>query len=137
MILTTIFLIALILTATAITVPALFCYRSKWLHYIACVCLTICIVFGICCACVGACARTDAAQLKTEFAHIQLYYNTIVYSDNEYVRYDFYNRVKEYNRLYEVYQESTEDPWTSWLYDVDILTECSPIDFTLNTGTYG
>ena len=57
--------------------------------------------------------------------------------DNEYVRYDFYDRVKEYNHFYAAYQEAIENPWTSWLYDETVLTECAPIDFTLHTGTYG
>lgn len=137
MILLTILLIALILTAAAIIVPAIFHHRSKWLHYVVCVGLAICIAFSIACGCVGNGAHRDAAWLKAESADIQLYYNTIVYSDNEYVRYNFYDRVMEYNRLYEAYQEAVENPWTSWLYDEDVLTECTPINFVLSTGTYG
>lgn len=137
MILITVLLIALILTAAAIIVPVLFHYRSKWLHCAVCVGLAVCIVFGASCVCVGNGARNDAAWLKNESADIQLYYNTIVYSDNEYVRYNFYDRVKEYNHFYAAYQEAIENPWTSWLYDETVLTECAPIDFTLHTGTYG
>lgn len=137
MILLTIFLIALILTAAAIIVPMIFHYRSKWSHYAVSVGLAICITFAVVCGCVGNGARRDAAWLKTESADIQLYYNTIVYSDNEYVRYNFYDRVMEYNRFYEAYQEAVENPWTSWLFDESILTECTPIEFSLNTGTYG
>ena len=137
MILLTILLIALIVTAAAIIVPMIFHYRSKWAHYAVCMGLAICITFAIVCGCVGNGARRDAAWLKTESADIQLYYNTIVYSDNEYVRYNFYDRVMEYNRLYEAYQEAVENPWTSWLFDESILTECTPIEFSLNVGTYG
>lgn len=137
MILLTVLLIALILTAAAIIVPATFHYKSKWLHYAVCVGLAVCIVFGASCVCVGNGARNDAAWLKTESADIQLYYNTVVYSDNEYVRYDFYDRVVAYNHRYEAYQNAVENPWTSWLFDADVLTDCAPIQFELNTGTYG
>lgn len=137
MILLTVLLIALILTAAAIIVPAVFHYKSKWLYHAVCVGLAICLVFGVSCVCVGNGARNDAAWLETESADIQLYYNTVVYSDNEYVRYDFYNRVVEYNHRYEAYQNAVESPWTSWLFDADVLTNCTPIDFALNAGTYG
>lgn len=137
MILITVLLIALILTAAAIIVPMIFHYRSKWAHYAACVGLAICITFAVVCGCVGNGARRDAAWLKAESADIQLYYNTIVYSDNEYVRYNFYDRVMEYNRLYEAYADAVENPMTSWLFDEGVLTECALIDFALNTGTYG
>ena len=137
MILLTVLLIALILTAAAIIVPATFHYKSKWLYYAVCVGLAICLAFGVSCVFVGNGARNDAAWLKTESADIQLYYNTVVYSDNEYVRYDFYDRVVAYNHRYEAYQNAVENPWTSWLFDADVLTDCAPIQFELNTGTYG
>lgn len=137
MILLTILLIALVLTAAAIIVPAIFHHKSKWLYYAVCVGLAICLTFGVSCVCVGNGARNDAAWLKAESADIQLYYNTVVYSDNEYVRYDFYDRVVAYNHRYEAYQNAVENPWTSWLFDADVLTDCAPIQFELNTGTYG
>ncbi len=137
MILLTILLIALILTTAAIVVPMIFRYRATWLRYVVCVGLAICIAFGITCPCVANSANKTEEWLKQESADILLYYNTVNYSDNEYVRYDFYNRVKEYNRVYAAYQEAVEAPLTSWLYDEDVLTECGLIDFMLSTGTYG
>lgn len=137
MILLTALLIALILTAAAIIVPAIFHYKSKWLFNAMCIGLAICCTLCVSCVCIGNGARNDAAWLKTEAADIQLYYNTIVYSDNEYVRYNFYDRVMEYNRCYEAYKDAVENPVTSWLFDKGVLTGCAPIDFTLNVGTYG
>jgi hypothetical protein len=137
MILLTALLIALIFTTAAILTATVFRYKSKWLYHAVCISLAICLVSGVSCVCIGNGARNDAAWLKAESANIQLYYNTIVYSDNEYVRYDFYDRVVTYNHCYEAYQNAVENPWTSWLFDADVLTDCAPIDFALNTGTYG
>ena len=137
MILITILLIALILTAAAIIVPMVFHYKSKWLRHVVCVGLGVCVALGISCGIVSNGANKTADWLKTESADIQLYYNTVVYSDNEYVRYNFYDRVMEYNRVYTAYQEASENSMTSWLYDSDVLTECGPIDFELSAGTYG
>lgn len=137
MIILTVLLIALVLTTAAIIVPAIFNYKAKWLRPVVCIGLGICIAFGATAICVASGAENTAAWLKEESTDIMLYYNTINYSDNEYVRYNFYDRVMEYNRVYEAYQDATKNPWMSWLYDEDVLGECGLIDFMLNTGTYG
>lgn len=137
MILLTVLLIALILTTALIVVPTIFHYRAKWLRIAVAVGVAVSVFFGIATISTGSVATNRAEWLKAESADIMLYYNTVNYSDNEYVRYDFYDRVKAYNEVYAAYQEATEDPLTSWLYDADVLTECGYIDFMLNTGTYG
>lgn len=137
MIILTILLIALILTAAAIIVPTIFHYKAKWLRYVVCIGLGICLVFGATSIMVASNASETADWLKQESADILLYYNTVNYSDNEYVRYNFYDRVMNYNRVYTAYQEASETPLTSWLYDTDVLGECGLIDFMLNGGTYG
>ena len=137
MILIAILLIALIVTAAAIIVPSIFCYKSKFLKDIGCIGICICIILGVVCGIVTSQANDVGNWLKAEFADIQLYYNTIAHSDNEYVRYDFYNRVTKYNRVYKSYQNKIENSLISWLYDGDVLIACAPIEFALNTGTYG
>ena len=137
MILIAILLIALIITAAVIIVPSIFHYKSKLLQSIMCIGFCVCIVLGFICGTVASQAKDVGNWLKAESANIQLYYNTIAYSDNEYVRYDFYNRVTKYNRVYKSYQNKVENSLTSWLYDGDVLIECAPIEFVLNTGTYG
>lgn len=137
MIILFILLIALILTAAAIIVPAIFHYKAKWLGTVVCIGLGICLAFGATSILVADNANETADWLKQESADILLYYNTVNYSDNEYVRYDFYDRVMNYNRVYTAYQEASVAPLTSWLYDTDVLGECGPIDFMLNAGTYG
>lgn len=137
MILIAILLIALIITAAAIIVPSIFHYKSKLLQSIVCFGICICIISGFICGIVASQAKDVGNWLKTESANIQLYYNTIAHSDNEYVRYDFYNRVTKYNRVYKSYQNKVENSLISWLYDGDVLIECAPIEFALNTGTYG
>lgn len=137
MIILTILLIALVLTAAAIIVPTIFHYKAKWLHYVVCIGLGICLVFGATSIMVATNANETADWLKQESADILLYYNTVNYSDNEYVRYNFYDRVMNYNRVYTAYQDASEQPLTSWLYDTDVLGECGLIDFMLSTGTYG
>ena len=115
MILITALLIAFILTTVAIIVPSIFCYKSKFLKDIGCIGICICIILGVVCGIVASQAKDVGNWLKAESANIQLYYNTIAYSDNEYVRYDFYNRVTKYNRVYKSYQHKVENSLTRWL----------------------
>ena len=81
---------------------------------------------------VGAGARSDLQSVAERYDDLMLYYNTVVYSDNEYVRYDYFNKVKAYNEDYEAIIRASESKWTGWFYPAEDIAKLNTIDFTLH-----
>lgn len=81
---------------------------------------------------VGAGARIDLQSVAERYDDLMLYYNTVVYSDNEYVRYDYFNKVKAYNEDYEAIIRASESKWTGWFYPAEDIAKLNTIDFTLH-----
>lgn len=81
---------------------------------------------------VGAGARSDLQFVTERYDDLILYYNTVVYSDNEYVRYDYFNKVKAYNENYEAIIRASESKWTGWFYPAEDIAKLNTIDFTLH-----
>ena len=80
----------------------------------------------------GAGARSDLQFMADRYDDLMLYYNTVVYSDNEYVRYDYFNKVKAYNEKYDAIIRASESKWTGWFYPAEQVAKLNPIDFTLH-----
>lgn len=77
-------------------------------------------------------ARSDLQSVAERYDDLMLYYNTVVYSDNEYVRYDYFNKVKTYNEDYDAIIRASESKWTGWFYPAEEIAKLNPIDFTLH-----
>lgn len=77
-------------------------------------------------------AKSDIERLTARYDDLMLYYNTVVYSDNEYVRYDYYDKVNAYNEWYERTIRDSESKWSGWFYSDEDLAKIHPIDFTLH-----
>lgn len=77
-------------------------------------------------------AKSDIEGLTARYNDLMLYYNTVVYSDNEYVRYDYYDKVNVYNDWYERTIKSSESKWSGWFYSDEDLARIHPINFTLH-----
>lgn len=80
----------------------------------------------------GAGARSDLQSMTERYDDLMLYYNTVVYSDNEYVRYDYFNKVKAYNEDYDAIIRASESKWTGWFYPAEEIAKLNTIDFTLH-----
>ena len=80
----------------------------------------------------GAGARSDLQSMADRYDDLMLYYNTVVYSDNEYVRYDYFNKVKAYNEDYDKIIAASESKWSGWFYPAEQIAKLNPIDFTLH-----
>ena len=80
----------------------------------------------------GAGARSDLQSMAEQYDDLMLYYNTVVYSDNEYVRYDYFNKVKTYNENYDAIIRASESKWTGWFYPAEEIAKLNTIDFTLH-----
>lgn len=130
-------LIALLLLASAIVVRCIFKPKWVWLNKIILVTAALALVLGTVSIVAGAVCDNDINDLKAEAEHINLYYNTVLYADNEYVRFDFYQRVTDYNDSYAELQEKSKSIWIGAFYPKGWDTEISPIEFLLNVGAYG
>ena len=76
-------------------------------------------------------------KLQAAYDGLMLYYDLVDNSTNEYVRYDYYDRVMEYNADYEHHMENDDNIWTGWLYPSDWQLDMSRIDFRLHGDNYG
>jgi low affinity Fe/Cu permease len=54
-------------------------------------------------------------KLHTDYKEIILVSDSIDQSENEYLRYIFFKRVEEYNKLYDLYVQDLNSPWFNWL----------------------
>ena len=130
-------LIALLLLASAIVVRCIFKPKWVWLNKVILVAAAFALVLGTVSVIAGAVCDNDINDLKAESEHINLYYNTVLYTDNEYVRFDFYQRVQDYNDSYAELQEKSKSIWIGAFYPKGWDTEILPIEFLLNVGAYG
>lgn len=137
MVILSILLIALLLLASAIVVRCVFKPKWVWLNKVIIATLVIACAFGILSGFMSAACQGQVDSLKDEAKAILLYYNTINESDNEYVRFDFYQRVNDYNARYTNLQENTESAWIGAFYPRDWDSEVGLIDFMLRTGSEG
>ena len=130
-------LIALLLLASAIVVRCIFKPKWVWLNKVILVAAAFALVLGTVSVIAGAVCDNDINNLKAESEHINLYYNTVLYTDNEYVRFDFYQRVQDYNISYAELQEKSKSIWIGAFYPKGWDTEVLPIEFLLNSGANG
>lgn len=137
MVILSILLIALLLLASAIVVRFIFKPKWVWLNKVILVAAVLAIALGTVSIVAGAVCNNDISSLKAESEYINLYYNTVLYTDNEYVRFDFYQRVQDYNSSYAELQEKSQSIWIGAFYPRDWDTEILPIEFWLNSGANG
>lgn len=135
MILLAILLIAALIAAASIVVLIIFKPRWSWLRYVMSMALGIAIALGVTISISAHGCRVAVNELRQEYAHIVLYYDLIDTCDNEYVRFDFYNRVKQYNNLYEDLRKDTDSAWIGALYPDNWYEEFGTIDFLLRDGS--
>ena len=135
MIILSVLLIALLLLASAIVVRCVF--KPKWggLNKVIVAALVIACAFGILSGIMYAACQGQVDNLKDEANASIHYYNAINESDNEYVRFDFYQRVKDYNARYTNLQDNTESAWIGAFYPKGWDSEIGLIDFMLRTGS--
>lgn len=135
MILLAIILIAALITIASVVVITIFKPRWSWLYHVMGVALAITIAFGLATGLTARGCRVAVDELRQEYENILLYYDLIDTCDNEYVRFDFYNRVERYNNQYEVLREDTDSAWVGALYPDNWYEEFSVVNFLLRDGS--
>ena len=81
----------------------------------------------------------DPMPLSSEYYNTveEEYYALINYkqiveeTDNEFIHYDFYQKVEEWNDKYYTYQKNSKNPFTNIFYDFKPYKNCQPIEFNL------
>lgn len=132
-----VFLAILICTAAAIICTAVFgLQKNRTMRRICAIGLVLCLI------CLGisslgrVCTNNDTGRVIAQYEDLTLYFNTVNNSSNEYVRYDYYNKVQEYNATYQNLIEATEDPVFGCLYPKNWFINIGPIDFQLHGDDY-
>lgn len=131
-------LAVLICTAAAIVCTAVFgLQKNKTMRAVCSIGLIVCAVmfaiFGI----GRACTTTDTNNVAYRYEDLMLYYSTVDNSTNEYVRYDYYDKVQDYNEFYQRLVEASEDPVFGCLYPRNWTDGIGTIDFQLHGDDYG
>lgn len=136
MILVSVLMIALILAAAAILVRLIF--RPNWVWFDQAIFFTLvfAVILGTVCGCVKSAFNRQVHDLAEEFENITLYHETISLSENEYVRFNFYERVREYNKAYLDTVKESENMFYGALYPKDWAKDLTTIEFMLRENVY-
>jgi hypothetical protein len=129
-------LITLLIAMAGIVVKLVFKVKWPWMNRIVIGMLALSLVFGAAAGIASATTSASVSRLETEYDNIMLYYNTVSNSPNEYVRFDFYNRVNEFNANYENVVEQSKSSWIGAFFDKDWSNRIAPIVFELHGDEY-
>ena len=136
MILLTTLLVVLLTVLAAVIVRVIFNPTWPWLNRVIATLLVISLALGVV-SVVGSATYNGAAEkIQEQYDTIMLYYDTIDNCRNEYVRFDFYTRVQDYNAEYLKTQEKAENMWFGKLFPSNWNVNCGTINFELHTGVY-
>ncbi len=129
-------MIALILAVAAILVRLIFRPRWAWLDPI--IFFTVCtvLILGTVCGCMKRDYGRQVRDLTAEFEDITLYHETVSLSSNEYVRFNFYERVREYNKAYLDAVENSKNIFDGALYPKNWTDGLTTIEFVLRENVY-
>lgn len=127
----------LALTAIAIVVTVVFGYQKN-------ATLRKAILFGLCASLLlsgfaiifGGIVSNTADELTATYNDLILYQTTVEHSTNEYVRYDYYDKVTAYNEAFADYVIASQDKWLGGLYPTDWDEDIAIIDFQLHGDNY-
>ena len=84
----------------------------------------------------GGIVGNTADELTATYNDLILYQTTVEHSTNEYVRYDYYDKVTAYNEAFEDYVIASQDKWLGGLYPTDWDEGIAIIDFQLHGDNY-
>ena len=127
----------LALTAIAIVVTVVFGYQKN-------ATLRKAIMLGLCASLLlsgfaivfGGIVSNTADELTATYNDLILYQTTVEHSTNEYVRYDYYDKVTAYNEAFADYVIASQDKWLGGLYPTDWDEDIAIIDFQLHGDNY-
>lgn len=134
MILLVMLLISALIAVAGLVVRLVFKYNEAWLNRVVITALCLMIIFGAGCTIGAAVCSGEIAELRAAHDHIMIYYDVVDRCENEYVRFDFYQEVEDYNAAYAATVKSAASPWKDVFYPENWQEEITPIEFYLRTG---
>lgn len=75
-----------------------------------------------------------ANSLVAEYEELNLYSEVVETSDNEYIRFDFNDKVKNYNARINQYKKDSKNIFYKSFYKIEDLKNAEEIEFELRTG---
>lgn len=126
--------IAILTVVAAITI---FLHPTRFAKMVVIYGIILCILLGCFCGVSAGICNANIKSAKAQYDDLMLYYYTVMTSTNEYLRYDYYNKVNEFNAEYNHLVELSESKWSSWFCDKTALAEFGTIDFILHGDGYG
>lgn len=134
MILLVTLLISALIAVAGLIVRLVFKCNQAWLNRVVIMALILTVSLGASCLIGAAVCSNQIADLRAEHDHIMIYYDVVDQCENEYVRFDFYQEVEDYNAAYATAVKDTASPWRGAFYPKDWQEEIMPIEFYLRTG---
>lgn len=129
-------LLALIIALATILVEIIFKPNWTWLRRVIVAMVALSVICGIATGIVIGGSHGEINYLKAERDKLALYQTVVEQTDNEYVRFDFYQDVMEYNAKYENAVDKAQSIWLGALYPKDWAEQVAPIEFYLNGDMY-
>ncbi len=124
--------VILMIVAIVIAIIAIIAVATGHDNLVPVATMTVAIVLSFCLGLFNTLMRVGYVDiyenLHKEYEEIVLLYDTIDKSDNEYLRYNFYERIEEYNEQYDCYVNDLNSPWFNWLV-YDDVDDIEPIEF--------
>lgn len=84
----------------------------------------------------GTIYSNQVDALRADYEELTLYHYTVTNSTNEYVRYDYFDKVTAYNTALEGHYTNANNSWTGWLYPTGWDTGLAPVEFYLHGDNY-
>ena len=127
------FLISLIIAATILIVGTVFGYnKSRVLKILFRTAVCLSVFCGCFCLVLSGIYANRVTELNATHADLALYQPLVEETTNEYIRYDFYNKVNDFNERYEEMAKASENSWFGGLVRKDWSATMGPIDFYLH-----
>lgn len=129
-------LAVLLVTAALYIVSMVFGYKTKLIRSVRTAGVCVCVALLLLSIGFGFGVREDIASAHERYDELMLYYNTVNYSTNEYVRYDYFDKVEAYNEWYNKLEADSTSWFLSAFFPNDWNAEFSPINFQLHGDGY-
>ena len=127
----------MVLTVVAIVVTVIFGYqKNATMRKIIAIGLAASLLMSGFAIVFGGIVGNTADELTATYHDLVLYKTTVEHSTNEYVRYDYYDKVVAYNEAFADYVIASQDKWLGGLYPADWDEGIAIIDFQLHGDFY-
>ncbi len=126
------FIVVAILTLATYIVTCIFgCWKNKILRKCILIGFALILTLGVTNGILRDANATRVEKLQEEYEALNLYYNTVNYSTNEYVRFDYYTRVTNFHERLTTERELSQSIWLKNLYPDEWDVTMNTIEFLL------